>query len=59
MTKIYFATIKGFDEDMLITEYDNILELLNSLYCKKNLVSILANADLNKLLPLLLKDFKR
>lgn len=44
---------------MLQMEYESIIELLHHLYCKKNLVNILANADLTKLLPILLKDQKR
>ncbi len=55
-TDEFWDAVTKFDPKQLANEYQNTLDQLSSLYKRRTLVNILANGDLDRLLPLLLRD---
>ncbi len=56
MNKLFFQSVKGFDEAVISGEYEQTLDTLCNMYSKRSFTNIINHANLDKLLPFLLKD---
>ncbi len=56
MSKFFFTCVKQYEEQHLPTEYEQTVFTLCTMYSKTCLTSIITYADLDQILPALLKD---